>query len=165
MALDDCALASTLDPVRERFVREYHATGNASEAYRRAKPHAAKWKAETLHVKACNMLKEDKVQIRLEELQAEAAVRHNITVDSITEMLKEDREKAHAAGQIGAAVSASMGLAKLHGLIVDKQEQRRIAGDGDIASIPTDELETIVRAGLAGAAAAAKGPTEPGSVH
>ncbi len=26
MALDDCALAPKLDPVRERFVQEYHAT-------------------------------------------------------------------------------------------------------------------------------------------
>ena len=83
MALDDCALAPKLDPVRERFAQEYHATGNASEAYSRAKPNAAKWKAETLHVKACNMLKEDKVQIRLEELQTEAAARHNITVDTL----------------------------------------------------------------------------------
>jgi len=121
MLVDDCALAPRLDPVRERFAQEYHATGNASEALRRAKPHAAKWKAETVHKHASEMLLTGEVQGRLEALQAEAAQRHNITVDSITEMLKEDREKAHAAGQIGAAVSASMGLAKLHGLIVDKQ--------------------------------------------
>jgi phage terminase small subunit len=40
MALDDCVLAPRLDPVRERFAQEYHATGNASEAYRRANPKA-----------------------------------------------------------------------------------------------------------------------------
>jgi phage terminase small subunit len=43
MTLDDCALAPRLDPVRERFVQEYHATGNASEAYRRSNPKALKW--------------------------------------------------------------------------------------------------------------------------
>jgi hypothetical protein len=32
MTIDDCALAPKLDPVRERFAQEYHATGNASEA-------------------------------------------------------------------------------------------------------------------------------------
>ena len=36
MAFDGCAPTATLDPVRERLVQEYHATGNASEAYRRA---------------------------------------------------------------------------------------------------------------------------------
>ena len=66
MALDDCALAPKLDPVRERFAHEYHATGNASEACRRANPSSAKWTPNTLHVKACKMLAEDKVRIRLE---------------------------------------------------------------------------------------------------
>ena len=32
--------------------------------------------------------------------------------------------------------------------IVDKQEQKRIAGSGDIDSIPTEELEAIVRGGM-----------------
>lgn len=164
MALDDCALAPKLDPVRERFVQEYHATGNASEAYRRANPKSAKWTPNALNVKASRVLSEAKVQLRLEELQAEAAARHNVTVDSITEMLKEDREKAHAAGQIGAAVSASMGLAKLHGLIVDRAEVKR-TDSGDVSSITTDELEAIVRAGRAGAAEAAKSASKPDRVH
>ena len=160
MAADGCY---GLTP-KQAFTCAYVETGNASEAYRRAY-NASSMKDETIWRKAKECLDNGKVTARVEVLRAEHAQRHQITVDSITEMLKEDREKAHAAGQIGAAVSAPMGLAKLHGLIVDKQEQRRIAADSDLASIPTDELETIVRAGLAGAAAAAKGPTEPGSVH
>lgn len=48
--------------------------------------------------------------------------RHRVTIDTITEMLREDRQLAHTVAQSGAAVSASMGLAKLHGLIVDKAE-------------------------------------------
>jgi len=85
-------------------------------------------------------------------------------VDSLTVELEKARESAMSTGQISAAVSAIMGKAKLHGLIVDKQEQKRVAGD-DIAGIPTDELETIVRAGITGAAAAANGAKKPGSVH
>jgi phage terminase small subunit len=156
--------APKLEPARERFVQEYHATGNASEALRRAYPNACKWKEGSVNVRASRLLADAKVLLRLEQLQAEAAARHNITVDSITEMLKEDREKAHAAGQIGAAVSASMGLAKLHGLIVDKAEVKR-TDSGDIASITTNELEAIVRAGRAGAAEAAKSARKPDSVH
>ena len=136
MATDDRGLAPKLEPAREKFVQEYHATGNASEALRRAYPNACKWKEASVNVRASRMLADAKVLLRLEELQAEAAVRHNITVDSITEMLKEDREKAHAAGQIGAAVSASMGLAKLHGLVKDKsQNELTFAGDALIKPI------------------------------
>jgi phage terminase small subunit len=151
-----------LTPKQEAFACAYVETGNASEAYRRAYD-AVRMKPEAIVVNASKLLRDTKVTLRVEQLQAEHAQRHNVTVDSITEMLKEDREKAHAAGQIGAAVSASMGLAKLHGLIVDKQEVKR-AGD-DVASIPTDELEAIVRAGIAGAAEAAKSSRKPDRVH
>ena len=128
MALDDSALAPKLDPVRERFVQEYHATGNASEAFRRARPHAAKWKENSVNSRACQMLSEAKVQQRLEELQAEAAVGTTSPWTASRRAGGGSRE-AHATGQISAAVSAIMGKAKLHGLVVDKQEQKRVAGE------------------------------------
>jgi len=68
------------------------------------------------------MLAEDKVQARLHELQAASAEKHEITIDTLTQMLKEDRKLARGEKQSAAAVSAVMGLAKLHGLIVDKNE-------------------------------------------
>jgi phage terminase small subunit len=120
MALDDCALAPKLDPVRERFAQEYHATGNASEAFRRAKPAARKWKENSINSRACQMLTEAKVQQRLEELQAEAAERHGTTIDSLTTELEAARDGAMSTGQFSAAVSATMGKAKLHGLVKDK---------------------------------------------
>lgn len=112
----------TLDPVRERFIQEYHATGNATEALRRAKPHALKWKPEVVNSKASTMLSEGKVQERLSQLQARSAEKHDITIDSLTAMLQEDRTLARTEKQSSAAISAVMGLAKLHGLIVDKAE-------------------------------------------
>ena len=157
MALDDCALAPRLDPVRERFAQEYHATGNASEAYRRANPKAAKWKAETLHPRASKMLAEYKVRTRLEELQAEAAVRHNITVDTLTTELEEARESAMSTGQISAAVSAIMGKAKLHGLLVDKV--RDVTDDTD--RLTDAELEAIARGSSAAVPAKTNGAGKP----
>ena len=111
-----------LDPARERFVQEYHATGNASEAFRRAKPAAVNWKDTTIHPRASKMLAEDKVQTRLHELQAEAREKHNVTIESLTIELEEARNLAKQEGQASAAVSATMGKAKLHGLVVDKNE-------------------------------------------
>ena len=99
MALDDCALAPKLDPVRERFAQEYHATGNASEAFRRANPKAKKWKQHSLHVEASKVLSEPEVSLRLEQLQAEAAKRHGTTIDSLTAELETARDGAMSTGQ------------------------------------------------------------------
>jgi phage terminase small subunit len=128
MALDECALAPKLDPVRERFVQEYHATGNASEALRRAKPNAKRWKGNSLNVEASRMLAEPKVSLRLEQLQDAAAKRHGTTIDSLTTELEAAREMAMNSGQPSAAVSATMGKAKLHGLVKDKvaNEMRKV---------------------------------------
>lgn len=113
-----------LDPVREAFVREYSVSGNASDAYRRAKPKAQNWKAETVHVKACNMLAEDKVKVRLQELQEASAKKHEITIDKLTEMTL-DAYKLAMKDDVkapSAAVKASEFLGKLHGLVVEKRE-------------------------------------------
>ena len=59
----------------------------------------------------------------VKELQAEQRVRHNVTVDSLTEDLEDDRKLAYKGKQASAAVSATMGKAKLHGLLVEKQER------------------------------------------
>lgn len=111
-----------LDPVREAFIQEYHKHGNASEAFRTAKPKAQKWKPQTVHKRASEMLLSGEVQGRLGQLQRESAERHNVTIDSLTIELEEARSLAKEEGQAAAAVSATMGKAKLHGLIVDKAE-------------------------------------------
>jgi hypothetical protein len=124
------ALAPKLDPVRERFVQEYHATGNASEALRRANPKAKKWKENSLNVEASRMLSEPKVSLRLEELQAEAARRHGTTIDSLTEELEAARDGAMSTGQFSAAISATLGKAKLLGLVKDKVANEFTGADG-----------------------------------
>lgn len=117
-----------LDPVREKFVQEYHSHGNASEAYRAANPKAKKWKAETLHPKASKLLAEDKVRTRLAELQAASAEKHEITIERLTEMTlaayQEAQRVSPTSGQMQTAsmIKAAEFLGKLHGLVVDKSE-------------------------------------------
>lgn len=100
----------------------YVETSNASEAYRRAKPKSRKWNADSVKVQASRSLRDPHVVLTIEQIRTELRDRHRVTLDTITEMLREDRQLAHSVAQSGAAVSASMGLAKLHGLIVDKAE-------------------------------------------
>ena len=106
---------------QEAFARAYVETGNASEAYRRAYD-AARMKPEAIHVNASKLLADTKVALRVDALQAKHAKRHDITVDRITEMLLDDRTLARSNDQPAAAVSAAMGIAKLHGLIIDKSK-------------------------------------------
>ena len=108
---------------QERFVLEFIKTDNASEAYRRSYDVAPTTKPEVIWVKACELLKTGKVAVRLQQLRSEAAERANMDIDSITQMLKDAYDKAKAEPKgASAAVSAAMGLAKLHGLIVEKSE-------------------------------------------
>ena len=53
-------------------------------------------------------------------MQEANAQRHNVTIDSITAQLDEDRALARNEKQASAAITATMGKAKLHGLVSDK---------------------------------------------
>jgi len=130
---------SKLTAKREAFAVAYVETGNASEAYRRSF-NAEKTRPHVVHVKASELLADGKVKVRVQELQAQAAERALVTVQSLTQELEEARALALQEGQPSAAVSASMGKAKLHGLLTDKQqtehsgivvtEVRRVIVDG-----------------------------------
>jgi len=126
----------TLTPKQEAFAQAYLETGNASEAYRRSYD-AESMKETAIHVNASKLLKNTKVALRLDELQKRAQKRHDITIDTLTEMLKEDRALARDLEQTSAAVSAVMGLAKIHGLILDKAQ---ISGDDDNPVVTRIEL-------------------------
>jgi len=115
-------MARGLTPKQESFCKAYIETGNASEAYRRSY-NAGNMKPETIHVKACELLKKGNVAVRMEQLQERAQKRHDVTVDSLTAELEEARLQAKADEKgASAAVSAVMGKAKLHGLLIDKNE-------------------------------------------
>jgi len=59
---------------------------------------------------------------RLAEIQEKAAVRAEITAADIAKQLDEDREFARKVGSAAASVAATMGKAKVLGLIIDKGE-------------------------------------------
>lgn len=126
----------TLTPKQEAFAKAYVETGNASEAYRTAYS-ADGMKPATVNREAKALTENPKIATRLAELQKRAQKRHDITIDTLTDMLKEDRKLARELEQSSAAVSAVMGLAKIHGLIVDKAQ---ISGDEDNPLVTRVEL-------------------------
>jgi len=112
-----------LTPKQEAFCLAYIETGNASEAYRRSYD-AGRMQPATINVKASQLLADDKIAVRVAELKAAHVERHNVTIDTIREMLVEDRKLARELETPAAAVSATMGLAKLYGLLTDKLDAK-----------------------------------------
>lgn len=114
-----------LTPKQEAFALAYVETGNASEAYRRSY-NAEKMKPETVNRTAKEQLDNPKIAARLAELKAAHVERHEITVDDLIRELEEARSIAMSGErqQPAAMVAASMGKAKLLGLIVDKAENK-----------------------------------------
>lgn len=112
-----------MTPKQEQFARLYVETGNASEAYRRAYD-AEKMKPETVTNEAYKLLQDPDITAMIDGLKAEHKARHYVTVDSVLDELEQARQRALSAPtpQSSAAVSATMGKAKILGLIVDKTE-------------------------------------------
>jgi len=106
---------------QEAFALAYVETGIASDAYRRSYD-CQNSTDEVIWTQSCLLLKNQKVAKRIDELQAESRERNNITIDSLTKMLMDDRTLARDKEQASAAIQAVMGLAKMHGLIVDKDK-------------------------------------------
>jgi hypothetical protein len=63
----------------------------------------------------------------IEGTQEAHAERCNVTIDGLTDELEAARILAYNNGQASAAVSATMGKAKLHGLLVEKREASRMS--------------------------------------
>ena len=124
-------MAIKLTPKQENFCLAYLETGNASEAWRRSYD-ASKTTEAVINVKACELLKNGKIVVRLEELRKPIMKRHNITIDSLIDELEEARQAALSAESVqsSAAVSATMSKAKLLGM--DKQIIEHTSPDGSM---------------------------------
>ena len=106
---------------QEKYCAKFVECGNASEAYRYAY-NAEKMKPRTVNKRALELQNNGYITGRVEALRAEHAKRHEITIDSIATELEEARVLARITQAPASMVSASMGKAKLFGLITDKQE-------------------------------------------
>lgn len=140
-------MADGLTPKQQRFVQHYLECGNASEAYRKCY-NAANMKPETVNRAAKELLDNPKIAASIEKLQESHRKRHNVTVDSLTEELHETRLLATQDKQHSAAIAATLGKAKLHGLLIDKNEHTGKDG-GPIVTQTKEQRDATVAAALA----------------
>ena len=112
-----------MTPKQEHFARVYVETGNASEAYRQAY-NSKKMKPESIAVEASRLLQDPDISLMIDGIKEQHRRRHAVTVDDLLAELEQARSAAISAPnpQSSAAVAATMGKAKILGLLVDKAE-------------------------------------------
>ncbi len=110
-------MQSNLTAKQRRFVEEYVVDHNATQAAIRAG-----YSAKTAYSIGHENLKKPEIAAAIAAEQARLRRRNNVTIGSMTEEMRENRDLAVANGQAAAAQQASMGIAKLHGLLVERTE-------------------------------------------
>ena len=133
-------MADKLTPKQEKFAQKYVELGNASEAYRQSY-NTDNMGYGSIKVEACRLLQNPNVSLTIIELQDAHRKRHDVTVDTITAELDESRALAIADNQLSVSVSATMGKAKIHGLVVDKAQQRLVDEDGKDRNITVSFID------------------------
>lgn len=99
----------------EKFAQELVKGKSADDAYA-----TAGYKPDRGH--ASRLASNGNIMARIKELQSVSVERTLVTLDSLTQELEDARSGAMTAKQHAAAVTASMGKAKLHGLLIEKNE-------------------------------------------
>ncbi|MBD8556310.1 terminase [Rhizobium sp. CFBP 8762] len=102
---------------------------------------------------AAALAREQHISTRVQEFQMKAAEKAGVTLQSLTDELEEARAIAIAEKQSSAAVAATLGKAKLHGLLIDKKQHAganggpiQIADITRLKGMTTEELEVLERA-------------------
>jgi len=115
---------TVLKPAQEMFLILLVEQGlSATQAYSQAYPTC---KAVSVPAAASRLLKNGKVLTRKAELEAQKAVvsraATRITVEYLTNELLQTAREARADKQHAAASAAMMGVAKIHGMLVEKHQ-------------------------------------------
>ena len=110
-----------LTPKQRKFCLKYVSNGNASLAYREVHDCSGS-NPSTVSRKAKVLLDNGTITPMVNELFELHQQRHQVTVDSLSNQLGEDRDFARQNGYSAVVVSATMGKALLFSLIRDRSE-------------------------------------------
>lgn len=125
---------------QERFAEHYLEHRNAKKAYEQAGYATKGWSANAIYVAAHRILKNAKIQLRINEVRQAVAKRAEYTLEQAIFETREDREQARELGQLGAAVSAGKLTAQLAGHLVERKDVTHRT----VEDIPTNQLEAEI---------------------
>ena len=119
-------MSKKLTAKQARFKDEYQIDSNATQAAIRAG-----YSKKTAKSQGQRLLTNVDIKAAIKAGQKDIAKRNGLTIDDILDELEEARKIAQAEGKGAPMVAASMGKAKLLGLIIDKSENKH-EGNVDI---------------------------------
>lgn len=128
---------------QERFARNIAKGMSQSQAYIKAG-----YKASTPNVKwsgASRLLRVVKVNDRVMEILSKDETKLRVTRNSMTNLYAELVRDAKSVGNMNAAKGLADSLAKLHGLMVERQES---GAPGDFSRMDDDQLREYVEAAI-----------------
>ncbi len=106
-----------MSPKQERFVEEYLVDHNATQAAKRAG-----YSEKTAYSIGSENLKKPEIAAAIAAGEARLRRKTEVSISSLSEDMRENRDLAVANKQAAAAQQATMGIAKLHGLLVERAE-------------------------------------------
>ncbi|WP_296193672.1 MULTISPECIES: terminase small subunit [unclassified Psychrobacter] len=112
-------MSKKLTAKQQRFKDEYLIDNNATQAAIRAG-----YSKKTAKSQGQRLLTNVDIKAAIKAGQKDIAKRNGLTIDDILDELEEARKIAKEEGKGAPMVAASMGKAKLLGLIVDKAETK-----------------------------------------
>ena len=130
-----------LTPKQEAFISAYLETGCATEAYRRDYD-TNRMTSGAIEVEGKRLLKHPLITLRLRAAQERVAAKAEVTAAKILDELREAWALARDRGQPSAMVAASMGRAKVAGLIAEKNDAEQPNGFDDMSD---EELAQFIR--------------------
>ena len=133
-----------MTPKRETFCWHVAAGLCPTEEYRKSAFASDNMKDATIHNSAYKLMQIDEVRARIAEIRREIQAESGITTKTVTDMLLSDRQTAHESKQAGAAVSATMGIAKVNGLL-DRAEASTAVSLTIEQAAPRDIAKAILR--------------------
>ena len=107
-----------LTPKQEGFCQDYITTGSQTRAYE-LNYNVKNMQKNSIHSKAHELMQNGDVTVRINDLQERVAKKFEVTVESLTNEYEEDRQLARELDMPSAAIAATNGKARIHGL--DKQ--------------------------------------------
>lgn len=128
------------NPKHEAFAQALAKGKTQDEAYAEAGYKPSRHHASRLATKG-------NIGARLAELLSKVAAKTEITMERLVDMLLEDRDTARACEQAGAAVSATVAIAKLTGHMV---ERKQVDITHTYREMSDDELDRELARALAG---------------
>ena len=99
---------------------------------------------DSIRVEAARLKAHPSVALAIQDQKRAIRAETGINAKRVTEMFLADRTLAHDAGQAGAAVSATMGVAKVNGLL-DRAEAATSVSLTIEQAAPRDIAKAIVR--------------------